>query len=235
MFGGPAPDGLAALIHMLATLRDANGNTTIDGLAADQRWDGLDYPAARFRTDAKVLDGVQLLGDGAVADMVWARPVVTVVGVDAPPVVGSAVAIQPSARARLNLRVPPGMDPARASDALIAHLEAAAPWGVKVQCEMEAIGAPFRALTTGPAYTALSEAMREAYGRSMMTEGQGGSIPLCNVLHDTYPDAEIILMGVEEPKALMHAPNESVDPSEIENMALAEALFLQRYAVAAAP
>jgi hypothetical protein len=30
----------------------------------------------------------------------------------------------------------------------------------------------------------------------------------------------------------MHAPNESVDPSEIENMALVEALFFQKYAQA---
>ena len=46
----------------------------------------------------------------------------------------------------------------------------------------------------------------------MTTLGQGGSIPLCNVFAETYPDAEIILMGVEEPQALIHAPNESVDP-----------------------
>ena len=72
--------------------------------------------------------------------------------------------------------------------------------------------------------------MEEAFGRPMTTEGQGGSIPLCNVLADTYPDAEIMLLGVEEPKCLIHAPNESVDPSEIEHIALAEALFLQRYA-----
>jgi hypothetical protein len=39
----------------------------------------------------------------------------------------------------------------------------------------------------------------------------------------------MILMGVEEPQCLIHAPNESVDPSEIESMALAEALFLQHY------
>jgi cysteinylglycine-S-conjugate dipeptidase len=39
-----------------------------------------------------------------------------------------------------------------------------------------------------------------------------------------------MLMGVEEPRCLIHAANESVDPSEIENMALAEALFLRRYA-----
>lgn len=63
----------------------------------------------------------------------------------------------------------------------------------------------------------------------MTSLGQGGSIPLCNVFQETYPNAEIILMGVEEPQALIHAPNESVAPSEIENMALTEALFLARY------
>jgi cysteinylglycine-S-conjugate dipeptidase len=75
-------------------------------------------------------------------------------------------------------------------------------------------------------------AMQEAYGRPMVTLGQGGSIPLCNVLAATYPNAELILMGVEEPLALIHAPNESVDPAEIAAMALTEALFLQRYAAA---
>jgi hypothetical protein len=47
---------------------------------------------------------------------------------------------------------------------------------------------------------------------------------------EAYPEAEIFLMGVEEPKCLIHAPNESVDPSEIEHLALAEALFLEKYA-----
>src|SRR6478736_597464 len=37
MFGGPAPDALAALVKMLATLRDDDGNTTIDGLDATGR------------------------------------------------------------------------------------------------------------------------------------------------------------------------------------------------------
>src|SRR5262249_10232350 len=73
----------------------------------------------------------------------------------------------------------------------------------------------------------------EAFEKPMTTEGQGGSIPLCNVLAETFPEAEIFLMGVEEPKCLIHAPNESVDPSEIEHLALAEALFLEKYAVAA--
>jgi acetylornithine deacetylase/succinyl-diaminopimelate desuccinylase-like protein len=229
MFGGAAPDALAALIHMLATLRDDAGNTTITGLDSTQIWQGETYPADRFRSDAGLLDDVVLLGDGTVSDMIWARPAVTVLGIDCPPVVGSAAAIQPHARARLNLRVPPGMDPVKAYDALVAHLHTAAPWGVHVTVEQEALGQPFQAHTGGPAYTALDEAMRVAYGRPMARLGQGGSIPLCNVFADTYPDAEIILMGVEDPHCLMHAPNESVHPDEIANMALAEALFLQRY------
>jgi cysteinylglycine-S-conjugate dipeptidase len=51
--------------------------------------------------------------------------------------------------------------------------------------------------------------------------------PLCNVFADTYPNAELILMGVEN-----HAPRSTpkgVDPHEIASMALAEALLLHRY------
>jgi acetylornithine deacetylase/succinyl-diaminopimelate desuccinylase-like protein len=228
MFGGPAPDALAALVHMLASLRDEHGNTTIDGLDASETWSGVAYPEDQFRRDAGVLDGVALLGDGAVADIVWARPAVTILGIDAPPVVGSAAAIQPHAAARLNLRVPPGADAKAAQDALVRHLENAAPWGVRVRVDREADGEPFSATTDGPAYATLATVMEEVYGTAMTSAGQGGSIPLCNVFEDTYPDAEIVLLGVEEPACLIHAPNESVAPSEIQNMAVTEALFLQR-------
>jgi acetylornithine deacetylase/succinyl-diaminopimelate desuccinylase-like protein len=229
MFGGPAPDALAALVAMLATLRDDQGNTTITGLDNTQTWTGEPYPPEQFRSDAGVLDGVSLLGDGSVSDMLWARPAVTILGIDCPPVLGSTAAIVPRAAARLNLRIPPGMVPDEASKALVDHLYAVAPWGVQVTVDREAEGAPFRAAVDGPAYEAIASAMKDAFGKPMTTLGQGGSIPLCNVFAETYPDAELIMMGVEEPAALIHAPNESVAPSEIQSMALAEALFLQRY------
>jgi acetylornithine deacetylase/succinyl-diaminopimelate desuccinylase-like protein len=229
MFGGPAPDALAALIAILASLRDEHGNTTVAGLDSSQTWPGVDYPADQFRIDANVLDGVDLVGDARVSDMVWARPAATVLGIDCPPVVGSSAAIQPEARARINLRVPPGMDARAAQDALVAHLEAAAPWHVQVTVEREADGEPFTGSTGGQAYDALVAAMRDVYGGDVTMQGQGGSIPLCNVFQQTFPDAEIMLIGVEEPLCLIHAPNESVAPSEIENMALVEALFLQNY------
>ena len=143
--------------------------------------------------------------------------------------VGSTAAIVPDASARLNLRTPPGTDRVAAESALREHLTSVAPWGVTVTFETEATGSSFLADTEGPAYEAMRAAMKEAYGRDMALLGQGGSIPLCNVLEETYPGAELILMGVEEPLAMIHAPNESVHPDEIARVALSEALFLQTY------
>ena len=178
-----------------------------------------------------MLDGVELMGDGSVADLLWARPSATVLGIDVPPVIGSSSAVQASAAARVSLRLPPGMTGQEAQDALVAHLEARVPWGMQCEIERVARRRPVRRLARRARRSRrCKSAMEEAFGRPLTTEGQGGSIPLCNVLADTYPDAEIMLLGVEEPRCLIHAPNESVDPSEIEHIALAEAMFLQRYA-----
>lgn len=75
----------------------------------------------------------------------------------------------------------------------------------------------------------MADPLQQAYGRPVTHLGQGGSIPLRNVFQETFPAAELILIGVEEPQCLIHAPNESVDPGEIAAMALAEALFLQTF------
>ena len=230
MFGGPTPDALAALVSMLASLRDEAGDTTVRGLDNSQTWPGAPYVAEEFRSDAGIADEESLLGSGSVSDMLWARPALTILGIDCPPVLGSTAAIVPRASARLNLRIPPGMDPKAAEAALTDHLRAVAPWGVEVSVETEATGSPFLAATDGPAYDAMRVAMKQAYGRDLVLLGQGGSIPLCNVFAETYPGAELVLMGVEEPLALIHAPNESVDPGEIARLATAEALFLQGYA-----
>ncbi|MEU3753790.1 M20/M25/M40 family metallo-hydrolase [Streptomyces olivoreticuli] len=110
-----------------------------------------------------------------------------------------------------------------------------APWNAEVTAERLSQGPPFRSGTEGPAFALLAKAMREAFGKEMTTVGQGGSIPVRVALQETFPDAEIMLVGVEEPKCLIHAPNESVDPAEIEQLALAQALFLLGYGSDHAP
>ncbi|MEU1342457.1 dipeptidase [Streptomyces sp. NPDC005827] len=230
-FGGAAPDALAALIRVLDSLRAKDGSTTVDGLAPGSRWDGLEYDEEQFRKDARVLDGVGLIGEGSVADRIWARPAVTVLGIDCPPVVGATPSVQASARALVSLRVPPGVDAAEATKLLQAHLEAHTPWGARVRSEMVGQGQPFRADTTSPAYQAMADAMAVAYpGETMQYAGQGGSIPLCNTLASLYPEAELLLIGLSEPEAQIHAVNESVSPQELERLSVTEALFLRNYA-----
>ncbi|WP_324787909.1 dipeptidase [Streptomyces sp. H51] len=230
-FGGAAPDALAALIRVLDSLRAEDGSTTVDGLAPTTPWEGLTYDEEQFRQDAKVLDGVRLIGSGSVADRIWARPAVTVLGIDCPPVVGATPSVQASARALISLRVPPGVDAAEATKLLQAHLQAHTPWGARVSTEQIGQGQPFRADTSSPAYQAMADAMAVAYpGREMQYAGQGGSIPLCNTLASLYPRAEILLIGLSEPEAQIHAVNESVSPAELEHLSVAEALFLRNYA-----
>ncbi|MEU4213180.1 dipeptidase [Streptomyces sp. NPDC026206] len=231
MFGGAAPDALAALIRVLDSLRAEDGSTTVNGLEENGTWDGLQYPEEDFRKDAKVLDGVGLIGSGTVADRLWARPAVTVLGIDCPPVIGATPSVHASARALISLRVPPGMDAAEATKLLAAHLESATPWHARVAVDQVGQGQPFRADTTSPAYASMAEAMRIAYpGEEMQTAGMGGSIPLCNTLAALYPGTEILLIGLSEPEARIHAVNESVSPQELERLSLAEALFLTTYA-----
>jgi acetylornithine deacetylase/succinyl-diaminopimelate desuccinylase-like protein len=230
-FGGAAPDALAALIRVLDSLRAEDGSTTVDGLPADAAWDGLQYDEEQFRADAKVLDGVGLIGSGTVADRIWARPAVTVLGIDCPPVVGATPSVQASARALISLRVPPGTDAAEATKLLQAHIEAHTPWGARVTTEQIGQGQAFRADAASPAYQAMADAMAVAYpGQEMQYAGQGGSIPLCNTLASLYPQAEILLIGLSEPEAQIHAVNESVSPEELERLSVAEALFLRNYA-----
>ena len=227
MFGGAAPDALQALLMALASLRDESGETTIDGLAHDGVWDGAAFDRDRFRGDAALLDGVEpLTGSGAIGDLLWARPAATVLAIDCPPLSQVTAAAQGEARAVVNLRVPADTDPRAAQDLLIAHLRAHTPFGAQVEIKPVSLGRGFRARTDGPAYTAMQRAMHTAFGREPVTTGQGGSIPLATALAELVPDAEIMLLGVEEPASRIHAPNESVDPEELRRTALAQALFL---------
>jgi acetylornithine deacetylase/succinyl-diaminopimelate desuccinylase-like protein len=176
-----------------------------------------------------VLDGVQLLGDGSVADMVWARPSATVVGIDAPSVAGAVNAVQAAAGARISLRLPPQQEPKAAQALLIEHLRRRVPWGLQAELVAVETGSGFASSPDGPAFEALSAALAEGAGRPVAMLGEGGSIPLANVLQSTFPQAEVLLFGIEEPGCHIHAPNESVAPGEIERTALAEARFLRAY------
>jgi acetylornithine deacetylase/succinyl-diaminopimelate desuccinylase-like protein len=225
LFGGPAPDALIALSRMIATLHTDAGDVAVEGLGTVP-YDGAQYDEAAYRADAAILPGVDLIGGGTVAERLFVRPSINVIGLDAPVVEGATNALVPGARARVSVRVAPGLDPIKAQEAVTRHLTSVAPWGVKVTITPGTIGEGFLAGTGGPAYAAASAALAAAFGRDVVHFGGGGSIPLVAAFLKALPHAELILWGAEDPQARIHAPNESVDLGELERCVLAEALFL---------
>jgi acetylornithine deacetylase/succinyl-diaminopimelate desuccinylase-like protein len=227
MYGGPVPDALTALCRLVATLHDDAGDVAVAGLRRDEA-DPLDLTEERLRADAGVLDGVELIGTGSLTSRLWRAPSISVLGIDAPSIEGAAGSLVPSARAAIGLRTAPGDDPAAASDALVAHLTAHAPWGAQLTVTP---GRPIPAselAADGPAYTAARAALAEAWGRPSVDIGVGGSIPFIASFASAFPGAEILVTGVEDPDTRAHGANESLHLGEWRRACLAEALFLAR-------
>jgi cysteinylglycine-S-conjugate dipeptidase len=229
MFGGPVPDALTALCRLLATLHDENGDAAVAGLTRGTA-DPVDLTEATLRAEAGVLDGVRLIGTGGLTDRLWAAPSITVVALDAPATKDASNTLQPVARAKVSLRVAPGDDADRACAAVKAHLLAHAPWGAHVTVASGSTAAPFTAATGGVAMAAARQALTEAWGRPALDIGAGGSIPFVTAYAERFPDAEILVTGVEDPDARAHGANESLDLRTFERACLAEALLLRALA-----
>ncbi|HZJ07022.1 MAG TPA: dipeptidase [Nocardioidaceae bacterium] len=230
VYGGPAPDALTALSRLLATCHTEAGDVAVEGLGRGTA-DPLDLTEAQFRADAGVLDGVALLGSGSLTSRLWKAPALSVVAIDAPRVDDAGLLLVPWARAKLTLRIAPGDDPVAAREALVAHLRTHAPWGAQVTVSAERPVAPYTATTTGPAYTAARSAYPEAFGEPVVEIGVGGSIGFVATFADAFPDAEILITGVEDPDTRAHGPNESLHLADFSSACLAEALLLERLGV----
>jgi acetylornithine deacetylase/succinyl-diaminopimelate desuccinylase-like protein len=226
MYGGPFPDALTTLCRVLATLHDERGTVAIEGLAGTPA-DPLDLTEEELRDQMGVLDGVRQIGEGSLTERLWTRPAVSVLGIDAPRVQEAANILVPVARAKVSLRLAPGQDPDRAMDALARHLKSNAPWGVKVTVDRGAAAWPFAVSADGPVFDAARRALKEAWGTDSVDIGAGGTIPFVKAFADAYPDAAILLVGVEDPDGRAHGANESLLLDDFRKGCLAEALLLR--------
>ncbi len=225
VYGGPVPDALTVLVRLLATLHDERGDVAVASLARSEA-EPLDLTDERLRADAGMLEGVRLIGSGSLTSRLWRRPALSVLGIDAPPVDQAGGALVPAARARIALRIAPGDDAAAARDALVRHLEERVPWGAQVRVTAGEPVAPYSARTTGPAYDAARLAFSEAWGVAPVEIGVGGSIGFVAMFAEAFPDAEVLITGVEDPDTRAHAANESLHLGDFERACLAEALLL---------
>lgn len=227
MFGGAAPDALMALTRLLSSLHDDVGNVAVTGLDSTEAAD-LDYDEARYRAESGLLDGVSLIGSGSILSRIWTKPSITIIGINAPSVETASNTLLASASAKISMRVPPTESTGKAFELLRAHLEANAPWGAKVEVELDEQGSGFAADAQGPVYELARSAFTDAWGAEPVDIGVGGSIPFVASFAERFPDAAILVTGVEDPDTRAHGANESLHLGEFARVCTAEAIFLAR-------
>lgn len=232
MFGGAAPDAMTAMIRVLDSLHDENGDTVIAGVDSSS-WTGASMEESVYREGSAILPDVEFLGTGTLSDRIWAKPSVTVLGMDLPNTAEASNVLLPEVTAKLSMRIVPGSDGDAQLEALMAHLRAQRPWNCQVEVEKVKVGHPFAVDEAHPAIIAASTALEAAYGVPVESIGSGASIPLVASLQKVAPEGAIILWGAEDTaQSRIHASDESVDPGEIERMIAAQTLFILNLAEA---
>ncbi len=227
MFGGAAPDAMLAMIRLLASLHAEDGSVAVAGLTSRDATTP-DYSEERLTEEAALLDGVRPIGHGPVLSRLWDQPAITITGIDAPSVVNASNTLVPSVTVKVSARIAPGQTADDAYRALESHLTAHAPFGAHVEISDVDRGNPFLVDTTGWAVAEAKDAMHQAWGRAAVETGIGGSVPFISDLVTVFPEAQILITGVEDPDSRAHSPNESLHLGVFHRAILTEAVLLAK-------
>jgi acetylornithine deacetylase/succinyl-diaminopimelate desuccinylase-like protein len=228
-YGGPVPDALTALCRLIATLHNRRGDVAVKGLRSGSSH-ALRMPESDLRRFTGLRPSVRLLGHGPLADRLWARPAIAVLGIDAPPTSDATTKLLPVASARISVRLAPGDDTRRAFRAVQEHLRRRAPWGAEVKVMPCREGEPHTIDVSGQAFQAFRRACADTWGRAPVELGSGGSLPLVAALASAYPGTAMLLTGVEDLESNAHSENESVHLGELRNCCINEAMLLAHLA-----
>ncbi|MEX2031873.1 MAG: M20/M25/M40 family metallo-hydrolase [Dehalococcoidia bacterium] len=231
LYGGPVPDALIVLARILSSLHDESGDVAIEGLRRHD-FTGAEYVEQTFREGARLVDSVELIGTGSIPERLWAKPALSVLGIDAPSVADATNRIVPSTRAKISLRLAPGENPAEAFTALEMHLQARAPWGAEVSVKPGACIRGHSGRQDGPLELMAWRALSEAWGVPAVRAGSGGSVPFASAMTEAFPDVAVVMLGAGDEASAAHSIDESVDLGELEKACLAEALLLKAASVA---
>ena len=139
----------------------------------------------------------------------WA-PTLSVVGVDGfPDMKDAGNVLRPYTAFKLSLRLPPLVDAGMAVQQLKTLLEDNAPYQAQVTFAPGGQATGWNAPDTAPWFEkALDEASTTYFGAPCGYVGQGGTIPLMNMLSKGFPKAQMMVCGVLGPKSNAHGPNE---------------------------
>ncbi len=145
----------------------------------------------------------------ALLNRTW-KPTLSVTGAEGfPEMKNAGNVLRPYTAFKLSLRLPPLVDAGQAVQELKALLEDNAPYQARVTFDGEGGATGWNAPATVPWFeSAVNAASQAQFGASCGYIGQGGTIPLMNMLSKGFPKAQMMVCGVLGPKSNAHGPNE---------------------------
>jgi acetylornithine deacetylase/succinyl-diaminopimelate desuccinylase-like protein len=166
----------------------------------------------------------------ALLNRTW-MPTLSVTGAEGFPAMRDAGnVLRPFTAFKLSLRLPPLVEAATAVQALKALLEDNAPYQAKVTFESSGGATGWNAPNTAPWFEqALNEASQAHFGAGCGYIGQGGTIPLMNMLSKGFPKAQMMVCGVLGPKSNAHGPNEFLHVPYAKKLTAAVAQVIARF------
>jgi acetylornithine deacetylase/succinyl-diaminopimelate desuccinylase-like protein len=145
----------------------------------------------------------------ALINRTW-TPTLSVTGAEGFPAMQDAGnVLRPYTAFKLSLRLPPLVDAGQAVQQLKTLLEDNAPYQAKVTFTPNGAASGWNAPATVPWFeNALNAASQAHFGAPVGYIGQGGTIPLMNMLSQGFPHAQMMVCGVLGPRSNAHGPNE---------------------------
>jgi acetylornithine deacetylase/succinyl-diaminopimelate desuccinylase-like protein len=217
---GVVPSSFRILRQLLARVDDPDtGRVRIEGLH-------VQVPPERLEQARKT---AEVLGDEIFTKFPWVegarpvasdrvelilnrtwRPAMSITGVEGLPPLGSAGnVLRPYTAVKISLRIPPRLDPAKASKLLKERLEKDPPYGARVRFEGDKSSTGWDAPPLAPWLAkAVERASMANFGKPPMAMGEGGTIPFMGMLGEKFPEAQFLITGVLGPASNAHGPNE---------------------------
>jgi acetylornithine deacetylase/succinyl-diaminopimelate desuccinylase-like protein len=217
---GIAATPFRLLAQLIARIENpATGELTLDALRADIPRDrSAQISAAAQVLGAQFLDkipfapGVQPVSPDSVELLInntW-RASLAVTGADGlPPLSAAGNVLLPEITLKISLRLPPTVDPARASRAVRDALQRDPPYAAQVSFEPESSSGGWNAPAFAPWFeTSMQRASKQVFGRDAVSLGGGGTIPFLRMLGERFPQTQFFVTGVLGPHSNAHGPNE---------------------------
>ncbi|HTJ58431.1 MAG TPA: dipeptidase [Devosiaceae bacterium] len=240
--GGSAPNAVRALVQLLATLHDAEGNVTVEGFADTalppdpailQAIEAVKFDAGRYFDEIGAKRPEPLPSGDDLLIRQWLIPTLEFNGIyggyTGP---GTKTVIPATASGKITCRLVAGQEPQAVFDAIKAHLERHLPTGYRLAVEMQGPGTIAFALDPQlPALAVAGQILEELLGAPPLRVAMGATIPVGAVFKQQL-GTDAIFFSFSTSDEDYHAPNEHFRLASFRTGMIAWARLLERLGAA---